>query len=272
MKWIYGLSSLALLVLAGCGGKTAEVIVSGDNPEAMRKAPAGIATLVFMDLETIRPDALPAAIALPPLGQATGLAPAAALPGCVTSSPAGNVVTYTFTNCKAANTGVLAGTVTVTATVNGASTRYAEVFNLTASVDGNRQWRYTGTQTVTVTGASATLSVPAQNPILAAYSDAVTPAENKTYAFTAGLTMNWATANRLVVNGSYAFARTGVETITVAIATGDPLVWAAGCDYPLTGTLALALTGTTAATATATFGPLCGQMTLGGAAFTLGGH
>jgi hypothetical protein len=274
MKLIHGLSSLALLTIMGCAGKSTEVVVTGADPAAMRTAPAGAATLVFMDLQTIRPDALPVQIALPPTGEAMGVVAAATVPGCVTSVVAGNLTTYTF-NCKAANTGTLTGTVKVTTTKVGSTTTYAEVFNLVSTVDTARKWTYTGNQTIVSNGSSATLTVAAGNPILCAYTDTATPANSKTYNFTANLAGNWATANRFVLSGGYAFTRPGIDNTTVAIAAGDPLVWTSSCDYPGTGTLALSMvdgSGVSLASASAVFGPTCGQVTLGGAALGMGSH
>lgn len=271
MKLPMGLSLLATLLVLGCAAKSTESGVTGTDPAAMRNAPAGVATLVFMDLQTVRPDALPTQVALPPNGEAMALVAAATAPSCATSTVAGNVTTYTF-NCKAANTGSLTGTLAVTTTKSGTSTVYAEVFNLTSTIDASHKWQYTGNQTITVGNAIGTLTVTAQNPITAAYTDSAVPANSKSYAFTAALSGNWATSGRFALTGSYGFARTG-ETITVAISQADPLVWTTGCDYPSSGTLGLTLVdsfGT--ATTSAVFGPTCGQVTIGGGTLSLGGH
>lgn len=279
MKLGPGLSLLALLTLAGCGGKDAKVVITGDNPEAMRLSPVGSSTLIFMDLETIRPDALPAPIALPPQGEALGLAPAtAALPGCIQTTTLGRVITYTFNNCRAANTGTLSGTVVVTITTPTAGTNvYSQLFDLTATVDANKKWHYTGLQTITVNPASssANLVVPAASPIRAAYTDALVPANNKTCNFTAALTMNWTSASRLVVNGTYGLTRTGgvLENVTVILAPNDPLTWTSGCDYPSAGTLAFTVASAAGeATTTGIFNATCGQVTLAGATLNLGSH
>lgn len=279
MKVGLGLLSLGILALISCGGRTSSVVVTNDDPAAIRNAPGGVATLVFMDLETIRPDNLPFAVPVSPQPLTFGLAPAATLPGCVTSAIVGTTATYTFTGCKAANTGVLSGTATITVapTVPPATTTvYTEVFNLTVAVDATKSWHYTGTQTITVNTATsnATLAVSANAPIQAVYTDTATPANNKTYAFSASLTSNWATAGHFTLAGGYAFVRSGLENITVAIAPADPLTWTSSCDFPGSGTLSINLVSTVNGTAstTAVFGPSCGQVSIGGGSITLGSH
>jgi hypothetical protein len=266
-----------MLALVACGGTKGEVTTTSD-PNTMRSAPAGTATLAFLDLEaTIRPDALPTAIALPPMGEAIGMAVATApLPACVTGVVAGAKTTFTFNNCKAASTGTLTGTVAVTMAVAGTATVYTETFDLKSAMDTTRSWHYTGTQVITINGATATVTLPAAVPVVpiqAAYTDTGNTANNKTYLFTPNLTTTW-TATRYTLGGSYSFARAGADTITVTLAPADPLVWSTGCDYPASGTLNLALTDPVAGTAstTAKFGPTCGQMSIGGGALTLGGH
>lgn len=271
-----GWCTLAMLGLVACGGNKSGTVEVTDDPVAMRSAPAGTATLAFLDLQTsLRPDALPAAVALPPSETAFGLVAASALPGCIQPSTAGNVTTYTYTNCKAANSGTLNGTVTVTlAPPAGGTTVYTEVFNLTSALDATRSWHYTGTQTITITGSTATVtSVPA-SAINVAFTDSLTPANSKTYVFTPAITMNWSVAGRFVMDGSYSFTRAGAETISVHVTPADPLTWTTGCDYPTSGTLALSLTGavTGSASTTAVFGPACGRVAISGGVLNLGSH
>jgi len=265
-----------MLGLGACGGTNSGTATVSNDPVAMRAAPAGTATLAFLDLETaLRPDSLPAAITLPPQGLAYGLAPANPLPGCIQATTNGKVTTFTYTNCKAANSGTLSGTVIATmSSPAGGTTVYTEVFNLTCTMDATRSWHYTGTQIITLSGATATVSALAGAPLNVVFTDTLTPANDKTYIFTPAITMNWAQAGRFVLDGSYSFARAGAETISVVIGAADPMTWTASCDYPTSGTLDLNLTGGTGGNASTSvvFGPACGRLTLAGGVLTLGGH
>ena len=265
---------LAVAGLVGCTTKSSGNTVVNDDPVLMRSSPAGTATLGFLDLEaSVRPDALPTVIALAPQGAALGLSAKGTGQSCLVSSIVGNVVTYTFSNCTAASTGALNGTLVATLTLPSAGTTVCtEVFDLVSALDATRSWRYTGTQTVTIAGTAATVTGVPLTAIHAVFTDSTTPANNKTYVFTPALTVNWATAGQVVLDGSYTFAREGAETITVTLPPSDPLVWNAACSFPVSGTLAIALTGpaTGSASTTAIFGPTCGQMTLGGGTISIG--
>lgn len=261
MKVGLGVCALLALGLIACGGATGSTAVTGDTPAALRTSPAGVATFVFMDLEALRPDVL---------AQGGKL-------GSITPTTANGVTTYTFANYTAANGGAAAGSISVT--VSG--TTFTEVFHnvtvttevpATATTPATTQlWTYDGTQVVTVTGTSAAVSVAPS--LTVAFTDSATPANNKSYAYTANLGENWtsATPASFALTGTYAFTRAG-ETISGTIAGAKPLVWTS-CEYPSTGTLALGLvssaTGTDALNVG--FGPACGQASLGGTAITLGG-
>lgn len=261
MKVGLGVCALLTLGLIACGGATGSSAITGDSPAAIRTSPAGIATQVFMDLEALRPDLL---------------AQAGTLPN-ITVSVSNGVATYTFNNYTAANGGTAAGTITVSVL----GTTFTETFNnvkvttlvpASATTPATTQvWTYSGTQVVTVTGTSATVSVAPS--LTVTFTDSATPANNKSYAYTANLGENWTTTPvKFMLTGTYAFTRT-VETISGTIAGGNPLVWNT-CEYPSSGTLALSLvssaTGTDALNVG--FGPACGQATIGGTAITLGGN
>jgi hypothetical protein len=257
MKVGLGVCALLTLGLIACGGATGSTSVTGDTPAALRTAPAGVATFVFMDLEALRPDLL---------AQGGKL-------GGITPTTLNGVTTYNLANYTAANGGAAAGTIQVS--VSG--TTFTETFNnvtvttlvqATATTPATTQrWTYTGTQVVTVTDTSAAVSVAPS--LTVAFTDSATPANNKTYAYTANLGENW-TTNSFSLTGTYAFTRTG-ETISGAIIGKNTLVWT-NCEYPSSGTLALGLVGSTAGTDALNvgFGPACGQVTIGGTAVTLG--
>ena len=235
---------LLALGLIGCGGGTGSTSIVGDNPAALRTAPAGIATLVFKDLEALRPDLL---------------ASSGTLADVARSAPVNGVTTYTFNNYTAANAGTATGTVKVA----HAGATYTETFDLTvtsvllatpttpATV---QTWKYRGIQVVTVAGSSATVRVAP--------------------AFTASLGEDWSDPARALLTGGYTFSR-ALETITGTIAGTDPLVWSSACDFPASGTVALNLmNGTTGADATNVGfdSGVCGQVSIGGTAIALGGH
>lgn len=272
-----GFVALVALGLAGCSGSEGSTSVTGTDPASMKIAPAGVATLVFMDLETVRPDLL---------------AGAGTLPGCVTAATAGAVRTYTFTNCTAANGGTLAGTVAVTPVpAPGNPGPYTETYDLTVRGPAGAQpptqtWHYTGTQTFTVTYAGTTptgvaLAV-APDGITAAYTDSANPSNDRTYTFQGSLAADPSTPNRVAISGAYTFKRrvnqVETETLTATVAAGDPLVWSQACrDYPSSGTITLDLVSTTLGASSlqiqfnaATLG--CGVVSLGGATLNLGGH
>jgi hypothetical protein len=252
-----GCCSLLALGLVSCGGNTGTVTLTGNDPAAMRTAPAGVATLVFMDLEALRPDIL---------------ASASSLPNGITLSGG----TYTFNGATAANAGAMTGTIAVAV----AGGTYTETFDLTvtsvlaatATTPATTQrWSYQGIQVVTVSGDRAQVRVTPT--FTTAFTDSATPANDKSYAFTASLDESW-TSNpvRATLTGTYAFSRTG-ETISGAIAA-DPLVWTpATCDFPSSGTLALTLVSTATGTdaTTVSFDAGCGQVNIGGGTLALGG-
>jgi hypothetical protein len=266
MKVGLGVCALLTLGLIACGGATGSTSVTGDTPAALRTAPAGVATFVFMDLEALRPDLL---------AQGGKL-------GGITPTTSNGVTTYNLANYTAANGGAASGTIQVS--VSG--TTFTETFNVTVTTNlqatattlaTTQVWKYTGTQQVTLTGTGTSAAVSAGSEVLpsltAAFTDSATPANNKTYTYTANLGENWTiTPPSFALTGTYAFNRTG-ETITGTIAGTNPLVWAT-CEYPTSGTLALGLLSSTAGTDALNvgFGPACGQVTIGGTAVTLGGN
>ena len=270
-----GWCSLVLVGGVGCGGNSGSATLQND-PVAMRAAPAGLATLAFLDLETsLRPDVLPVATALPATGGATGMTAIGSLPSCVQVSTVGLVTTFSYSHGTGAGSGDLSGTIQATLALPSVGTTvYTQVFNLTSVLDATRSWHYQGTQTLTIIGATATVSVVPATAINVVYSDSGTPANSRTYVFTPDLNMSWAVPGRFLLNGSYGFVCTGGDSITATIPVGSPLTWTLGCDYPSSGTLALALSGpvTGKASTSAVFGPGCGQMTISGGMITLGSH
>lgn len=200
--------------------------------------------------------------------------------------------TYTFTACTAANGGILTGTVAVTPVpAPGNPGPYTETYDLTVRGPAGAQpptqtWRYTGTQTFTVTTTGGTptgvaLAV-APDGISAAYADIANPANDRTYTFQGSLIGDLSVPNRVAVSGAYTFKRrvnqAVTETLTATLAAGDPLVWSQACrDYPASGTLTLDLASAAYGASSlrvqfnaATLG--CGVVSLGGATLALGGR
>ena len=278
MKAGVALGSLGLAVTLGgigCGGSRASVTVNGTDPSAIRDAPAGLAILMFLDLEAIRPDQLLAAGASPP--------------SCITVSstttPAGVTTTYTASGCTAANTGILAGTLTVTGPVpgSGGAAVYTELFALTvtlrlpataSSPATTQTWTYNGTQQITVRGTTATVSLPdASAPIQAGVDDSATGA-TRSYAFTPNnLSENLADPAHLALSGGWGLAGSNGDSVTCTIT--DPFVWVTSgpgrCAYPVTGSLAVSLAGASgSAQTTASFNG-CGNLEVAGATLPIGG-
>jgi len=267
MKFGLGCFFLVVMGMVSCGGTTGSATLSGDNPAAIKAAPAGVSTLVFMDLELVRPDVLAGDSPLPTgvsLSPPPGLV-AQAASGTQFSPQIPSTRTYYFTNVKAADGGLINGTITVTL---GPS--YGETFNLTVTTGTPGQsWAYTGTQSVTVTGTTATVTVNAT----AALTDTNIPANDKTWTVTtpSSLNVDWTTLSDVTLGGAYRLA-SGPETITVTLQPS--LAWnstVATCYYPFSGTMTLDLVnGTLTDSTTVVFSSTCGQVTIGGVAFNLG--
>ena len=269
MKFGLGCCLLVTLGLVSCGGTSGSATLSGDNPAAIKAAPAGVSTTVFVDLELIRPDNLTGASSNLPSGITAS--PALALVDQAASGPqfSPQVVipnrTYTFTNVKAADGGLINGTIVVTPV-----SPYQETFNLTVTTGTPGQsWTYTGSQTVTVTGTTATVTVNAT----AAYADTNSPANNRTWLVTTSpqLNFDWTSPSDIKLGGAYKLA-SGPETITVTLSPS--LAWnstVTTCYYPFSGTMTLDLVnGTLTDSTTVVFSSTCGQVTIGGVTFNLG--
>jgi len=178
MKFGPGCCCVVALGFLSCGGTSGSSLAS---PPSVKDTPAGVSTLVFMDLELVRPDNLTGASNLP-----TGV------------NASLGVTTLTFTNRKAANGGVINGTIMVAPVVSGGTTTFTETFNLTvtpaAPVNGvtpDWTWFYRGVQTIAVTTTHATLTI-APDALTATYTDnTVTPAEVKAYQISTPTPMTW---------------------------------------------------------------------------------
>jgi hypothetical protein len=279
MKLGLGCCLLVTLGLIACGGTTGSTSVSGDNPAAIKAAPAGVSTLVFMDLELVRPDNLTGATELPTGVTANGaLVPQDKVAPAFQSSPAVNSpinpTTLTFNNCTAANGGVMNGTIVVGWVVAGSTTTYTETFNLTVTTTTPAQtWVYAGQQVIAVTGTTASVSVP--GAIAATFTDnTVTPAAVKVYQFTipAPLAVDWTLPSHITLSGEYEINLPSVETVTVTLQPA--LIWdsAVPCNYPIGGTLTLDLVSAATGTdsTTVVFSSTCGAVTLAGVNFNLG--
>jgi hypothetical protein len=269
--------SLLALGLVGCGGSSSSSSVTGD----VHDGPAGVATLAFTDLQTLRPDMLTGATTLPSGVTQAKRTPAAAQ-GQDLPETGLSTTTYTFTNRKAANGGVINGTITVVAMVAGNSTTYTETFSLTvtpsAPVAGQTPawtWVYAGSQQAVVTGDSAVLSIPSGGSVTLTYTDnAVSPATQEVFQFAiiTPIQANWSVPQAVSLLGEYSFTETnGAESMDVKIS--PPLVWdtTASCDYPQSGTLTLAVTSQVSGSASTTivFGP-CGTATIGATSTSAG--
>ena len=259
-----GCCCLIALGFLSCGGTSGSSSVNVTDPASIKATPAGVSTLVFMDLELVRPDHL------------TG---ASGLPAGVNASL--GVTTLTFTNRQAANGGVINGTIKVAPVVSGGTTTFTETFDLTvtpaAPVTGVTPvwtWFYRGVQTVAVTTTHATLDIES-GALTATYTDnTVTPAGVKAYQISTPtpMTMDWSNSSSISLAGEYQVSLPAVETVSVTIQPA--LVWNANgsCGYPTSGTLTLDLASATGVSAsiTATFKSTCGAVAIGVANLNLG--
>jgi len=295
MKLVLGCCLLVTLGLVSCGGTSGSATVSGTDPASIKAAPAGVSTLLFADLELVRPDNLAGNSPLPTGvvvgGSVPGLMPGLA-PQIQTANLTVNPSTLTFTNCKAANGGSMSGTVGVSwSTLTGVTT-YVETFNLTvtpAAVNGvvpNQNWTYTGVQNIAVTTASQTAILSVPTALTATFTDnTVTPTVVKVYHITtpSPLQVDWNDLTRISLSGEYAVAESiganPIYAVSVTISAGTPLLWTTTpvppattpCGYPYSGTLALDLTGSLGTdSTTVVFNSTCGDMTIAGANFNLG--
>ena len=203
-----------LLALVACSSSTSpEVVVQNTDQASLKVSPAGVATLVFTDLETIRPDSLASA--------ASGSSCISVFPLSATSFK------YTFNGCKSANGGTMTGTVTVTETTG--------------------TWHYAGTKitSINATAKTATVAVPAGQPFTVAYVNPTNTAKNKTWAYVPSLQADWSSATATKFWGSYTFQQTlplpAGDTLTATIPQATPLTWTAACAFPVSGVLNLSL-------------------------------
>lgn len=268
------LGSTLILGLVACGGSTNETTVNGTSPEALKSSPAGVASLVFLDLESVRPDSLPTYAPLPG-GQSLGLVKGATIAGgCSTTQTvtSGNTATTTITfgpTCTAANGNTLTGTVVVTYDITAPLTAqsHSVAYNL-ASTDTTqtKTWTYVGTRLVSIdqTAHTAHVSVPAGTTFTVTYTDTVNPQNSKIYTYTPDLNFSWG-IGQATLWGSYTFTQ-GTTTITATMPQNTPLTWTLGCCYPISGTINLS---TGSAQADAVFGPNCGELKLNGGQITL---
>jgi hypothetical protein len=282
MKLGLGCCLLVTFGLIACGGTSGSTSVNGDNPAAIKTAPAGVSTLTFMDIQLVRPDMLTGASGLPTgVGSSTPLVETGGKLVPEIPSQSGSF-TLTFTNTTAANGGVLNGTISVGwQTVTGTTT-YTETFNnLTVTpataVTPSWSWVYSGVQQIAVTGTTAVITTP--STFTATYTPNIaTPATNSAYQFTISnstpLAVNWSSLSAVSLQGDYQIALPSVFTVTVDLA--PPLIWntqsTPSCGYPISGTLTLDLNSVTLGNASTTvvFGSTCGQTTISGATLNLG--
>ena len=221
-----------LLALVACSSSTSpEVVVQNTDQASLKVSPAGVATLVFTDLETIRPDSLASA--------ASGSSCISVFPLSATSFK------YTFNGCKSANGGTMTGTVTVTASGTGTVVNTA-VYDVTVT-ETTGTWHYAGTKitSINATAKTATVAVPAGQPFTVAYVNPTNTAKNKTWAYVPSLQADWSSATATKFWGSYTFQQTlplpAGDTLTATIPQATPLTWTAACAFPVSGVLNLSL-------------------------------
>ena len=257
-------TALMLGLVACSSSSTDQVTVQNTDPASLKVSPAGVATITFTDLETIRPDSL-----------ASGTSGSS----CITVTPTGlSSFNYTFTGCKSASGGTMSGTVTITAT--GTSTLVdTAVYDLTVA-DASGTWHYSGTKVTTINASAKTagITVPAGQTFAVAFQSASDASKNKTWTYSPDLQADWSNSSAVKFWGSYTFQQTQPAggTLTATIAPTTPLTWTTGCSYPSAGVLDLSLPPASAeirfdtSITDASVQQGCGVVTINGYRLTLG--
>ncbi len=224
------MATALMLGLVACSSTTTpEVKVQNTDSASLKSSPGGVATLVFTDLETIRPD---------------NMAAVTSGTSCITVTPlSASSFRYTFAGCQSANGGVLTGTVNVT--TSGAGTVvYGSVYDLTVT-EATGTWHYTGTKLTTVDSVNhtASIAIPTGQPLTVTYVNTLDATKNKTWAYTPNVHADWSNANAVKFWGGYAFQQTAPagNTITVTIDQATALTWVQSCAYPISGILTLSV-------------------------------
>lgn len=250
------LTPLAVLVLAGCGGKSDGTAPPPAQPLASGTvAPFLTAFLVAEQTSVATPDALPA---LAPAGDAGVYALVQpAVPACVgvtSGGPGVSPVTYTFNSCAGPNGGVLTGQLTV---AWSGSTYTLTYQNLTVT-RGTQAWVLNGTKTLTVNALAHQATVTTAG-LTHAFTDSANPAANASFTYACALTADWATAGQRKVWGTFSYQSGFDATLSAVIAQATPLTWATGCCTPTSGTIAFTKG---LAKADVAFGLPCGTVTV----------
>lgn len=254
-----------MLGLVACSSSTSpQVEVQNTDPASLKVSPAGVATIVFTDLETIRPD---------------NLASGTTGSGCISVTPLSlSSFKYTFNGCLAANGGTMAGTVTVTVSGTGSVVNTA-VYDVTVT-ETTGTWHYTGTKVTTLNASAHTalITVPTGQPFTVAYQNTSDTTKNKAWAYTPNLQADWSNANAMKFWGTYSFQPTqpAGNALTATIAASTPLTWTTGCGYPNAGVLMLSLPPASAeirfntSITESSVVPACGVITINGYRLKLG--
>lgn len=254
----------ALMVgLVGCSSNSSpQVTVQNTDPASLKVSPAGVATIAFTDLETIRPD---------------NLASGTSGSGCITVTPTGlSSFKYTFNGCKSASGGTMSGTVTITA--SGTSTIVdSAVYDLTVT-DASGTWHYSGTKVTTINSTAKTATITVPQPFTVAFQSASDASKNKAWSYTPNLQADWSNSNAVKFWGIYTFQQTqpAGDTLTATIAQSTALTWTTGCNFPSSGVLDLSLPPASAeirfdtSITDTTVQQGCGVITINGYRLTLG--
>jgi len=257
------LGSAVTLGLVACGGTANQTSITGNDPDSLKSSQAGVATLVFLDIEGgLRPDNITNA------SSTSGACPQVTGP---TIDPTTHVSTSTFTyggngtTCAAANGNSLTGTVTMTFNPTLLPPAYSLTYNLTStnSAQPTRYWTYIGTRSIALNAAGTGAHVTVDPGFIVAYTDSANTKNNQSYTYDASLDYSWGNGS-VTLSGAYSFTQ-GSMAVLVSMPSG--LTWSSGCCYP-TGTLNLS-SSVSSAEINAVFGPTCGNLTLNGGQLSL---
>ncbi|MDR3683233.1 MAG: hypothetical protein P4L11_05850 [Geothrix sp.] len=255
-------TALMLGLVACSSSSSPQVTVQNTDPASLKVSPAGVATITFTDLETIRPD---------------NLASGTSGSGCITVAPTGpSSFKYTFNGCQSASGGTMSGTVTVTASGTSPVVDSA-VYDVTVT-DASGTWHYSGTKVTTINPTAKTATITVPQPFTVAFQSASDASKNKTWTYTPNLQADWSNANAVKFWGTYTFQQTqpAGDTLTATIDQATPLTWTTGCNFPSSGVLDLSLPPAKAeirfntSITDATIQQGCGVVTINGYRLTLG--
>ena len=217
-----------LLILSGMSCGSGRSNKPDTDPKALKASMPGLATLVMLDFELIRPDHL--------------IFENVPNDYIVINHINDSTFEYLFNSCPSANGGVITGTITVTKAGTDIVS-YSSLYKL-KSTNGSDEWIYAGSKLTTIDTVAKTAIVTSDSslfpnvtynqdghstPVISQYSP-------QFYA-------DWSNLPIIHLGGSYLFTKhiytIGNWEINAAISPNAPLVWNQSCGYPNSGLITM---------------------------------